>query len=183
MLAVKHLKNPLVLVPLIAGVLLPCTAALIVRSRSPAKPPPSELDLKDAVVISGRLLPATELLELDGKRVPPEILRKGKVLLVFLTARCQACQKEARLLSTVESETSHKVKFYGIGVEDKSLIIDFIHENNVSTEIVLDQHGELMKSLSVKYFPTSFLVEDGVITNTWFGNSPSQAELFKRLGL
>jgi hypothetical protein len=68
-------------------------------------------------------------------------------------------------------------------LEDKSLIIDFIRENKVSTEIVLDQHGELMKSLSVKYFPTSFLIEDGVIVKTWFGNSPSQTELFKHLGL
>ena len=183
MLAIKLLKNPFVLVPLIAGVILPCTALLVVRSTRPPKPPPSDLDLKDAVVISGRPLPAIELLELDGKRVPPEILRKGKVLLVFLTTRCQACQKEFRLLSTVESETSHKVKFYGIGVEDKGLLTDFIKENKVSTEVVWDQHGELMKSLSVKYFPTSFLVEDGVITNTWFGNSPSQSDLFKRLGL
>jgi peroxiredoxin len=183
MLAIKLLKNPFVLVPLIAGVLLPCIALLVVRSTHPPKPPPSDLDLKDAVVISGRPLPHTELLSLDGRQVPPEILRKGKVLLVFLTTHCQACQKEFRLLSTVESQGSPQVKFYGIGVEDKSLLTDFIKENQVSTQVVWDQHGELMKSLSVKYFPTSFLVQDGVITNTWFGNSPSQTELFKRLGL
>lgn len=58
-----------------------------------------------------------------------------------------------------------------------------LHQEHGSTEIVLDQHAELMKSLSVKYFPTSFLVEDGVITKTWFGNSPNQTELFERLGL
>ena len=182
MSATKFLKNPFVLVPLIAGVLLPCTALLVVRLTRPPKPQ-SDLILKDAVVISGQPLPATELLELDGKQVSPAALRKGKVLLVFLTTHCQACQKEFRLLSTVESEASPKVKVYGIGVEDKSLISDFIQENKVSTEIVLDQHAELMKSLSVKYFPTSFLVEDGVITKTWFGNSPSQTELFERLGL
>jgi thiol-disulfide isomerase/thioredoxin len=182
MSAAKLLKNPFVLVPLVAGVLLPCAALLLVRFTRPATPQ-SDFVLKDAVVISGQPLPATQLLELDGKEVPPEILRKGKVLLVFLTTHCQACQKEFRLLSTVESETFHKVKFYGVGVEDKSLIIDFIRENKVNTEIVLDQHGELMKSLSVKYFPTSFLIEDGVIVKTWFGNSPSQTELFKHLGL
>ena len=182
MSAAKLLKNPFVFVPLVAGVLLPCVALLVVRFTRPASPQ-SDLFLKDAVVIEGKPLPATQLLELDGRQVPPEILRKGKVLLVFLTTHCQACQKEFRLLSNVDSETSHKVKFYGVGVEDKNLIIDFIQQNEVRTEIVLDQHGELMKSLSVKYFPTSFLVEDGVIVKTWFGNSPSQTELFKHLGL
>jgi thiol-disulfide isomerase/thioredoxin len=183
MSAAKFVKNPFVLIPLIAGVLLPCAALLVVRFTRPTSPPQSDLVLKDAVVISGEPLPVTELLSLDGKPVPPEILRKGKVLLVFLTTHCQACQKEFKLLSTVASEAPQKVKFYGIGVEDKSLILDFIQENKVNTEIVLDQHGELMKSLSVKYFPTSFLVEDGVIMKTWFGNSPSQNELSKRLGL
>jgi thiol-disulfide isomerase/thioredoxin len=178
----KFLKNPLVFIPLIAGVLMPCAALLIIRFSRPANPPPDPF-LKDAVVISGQPLPATELLELDGKRVPPEVLRNGRVVLVFLTTHCEACQKEFRLLSTVESEASPKVKFYGIGVEDKALVAEFIKENKVSTEIVLDQHAELMKSLSVKYFPTSFLVENGTITKTWFGNSPNQTELFKRLGL
>src|SRR5437879_178132 len=100
MSAAKLLKNPFVLVPLVAGVLLPCAALLVVRFTHPANPQ-SDLVLKDAVVISGQPLPATQLLELDGKQVPPEILRKGKVLLVFLTTHCQACQKEFRLLSTV----------------------------------------------------------------------------------
>jgi len=182
MSATKLLKSPFILIPLVAGVLLPCAALLIVRFSRPANPQSSALVLKDAVVISGKPLPTTDLLALDGKKVPPDVLRKGKVLLVFLTTHCEPCQKEFKLLSSVQSETSLKIKIYGVGVEDKSLINDFIQQNEVKTEIVLDQRAELMKSLSVKYFPTSFLVEDGVIVKTWFGNSASRTHLLEHLG-
>lgn len=143
----------------------------------------SQLVLKDAVVISGQSLPQTELLELDGNVVPPKTLRQGKVLLVFVTTGCGACQKELVLLSQVESEVSDKVKIYGVGVENRSQLMTFIQENEVTTKILVDKDAKLMKSLSVKYFPTKFLVVDGVIVKTWFGNSPDQAELFKQLGL
>lgn len=179
----KSLKSPIVLIPLLAGVLLPCLALVIVRFSRPMKSNPSDLDLKDAVVISGKPLPTTDLLQLNGEKVSPDALRKGKVLIVFLTTHCQPCRKEFKVLSNVEPEMLKRVKIYGIGVEDKNLINDFIKDNDVKTEIILDQHAELMKGLSVKYFPTSFLIEDGVIVHTWFGNESSQADLVKHLGL
>jgi peroxiredoxin len=178
----KALKNPLVFVPLMVGVILPCATLLVLRFARAPKPPASDLKFKDAVVISGQPLPSTELLQLNGEKVPPEILRKGKVVLVFMTTHCQPCQKEFKILSSLQPSTSAKVKIYGVGVEDRSLIVDFIKEQGVSTDIVLDQHAQLMKSLSVKYFPTSFLVEDGIITRTWFGNEASENDFMRHLG-
>jgi len=182
MSSTRFLKNPFIFVPLIAGTLLPCIAFLVLHfSRHPDSQ--SQLVLKDAVVISGQSLPQTELLEIDGNNIPPEMLRKGKVLLVFLRSGCGACQKELTLLSRLEPQISDNVKIYGVGVENRNQIMNFIQENEFKPKILLDKDGKLMKSLSVKYFPTKFLVVDGVIVKTWFGNSPDQAELFRQLGL
>jgi peroxiredoxin len=157
----RLLKNPFILVPLVAGTLLPCIAFVALHFlRHPASQ--SELVLKDAVVISGQPLPQTELLDLDGKNVQSDKLRKGKVMLVFLTTGCGACQKELTLLSRVDGEISDKVRVYGIGVENRDQIESFIQANEFKTKVLLDKDGKLMKSLSVKYFPTKFLLEDGV---------------------
>lgn len=182
MLSTKPLKNPFVLIPLLAGTLLPCIVFLILHFSHLAAAK-SQLVLKDAVVISGQPLPKIDLVNLNGGSVSPEVLRNGKVLLVFLTTNCPACQKELKLLSRVESQISDKVKIYGVGIQDRNQIIKFIQEHEIKTEILLDKDAELMQSLSVKYFPTKFLIEDGVIVQTWFGNSLNEAELFRQLGL
>ena len=92
----RPLKKRLMLLPLLVGILLPCVVFVVLHLSRQAKSE-SELVLKDAVVISGQLLPKTHLLELNGNTVSSEILRKGKVVLVFLTTNCQACQKEFKL--------------------------------------------------------------------------------------
>lgn len=179
---IRFLKKPITLVPLVAGILIPCVVFLALHFSRQANSQ-SQLVLRDAVVISGQSLPKTDLLDLNGQNVSPEMLRKGTVLLVFLTTNCPACQKELKLLSSVESEISDKVKIYGIGVEDQNQIINFIQANEVKTNILLDKNAKLMALLRVKYFPTKFLVKDGVIVNTWFGNSLSREGLFQKLGL
>jgi len=182
MSTIRFLRNPYTLVPLVAGVLIPCVVFLVLHFSRQANSQ-SQLVLKDAVVISGQSLPKTDLLDLNGQSVSPEMLRKGTVLLVFLTTNCPACQKELRLLSGVQSEISDRIRIYGVGVEDRNQIITFMQANEVKTSILLDKNSMLMESLRVKYFPTQFLVKDGVIVNTWFGNSLNREELFQKLGL
>jgi peroxiredoxin len=179
---IKLLKNPLVFIPLIAGVLLPCVifASFQFSRRAAAR---SQLVLKDAVVISGQPLPKTDLLELDGGKVSPQTLRSGKVLLIFLTTNCPACQKELKLVSSVAPELSGKLQIYGIGFQDASEIKKFVQENGIVTPILRDSHADLATTLGVKYFPTKFLIQDGVIVNTWFGNSLDKADLFAKVGL
>jgi peroxiredoxin len=182
MAVTKHLKNPLVFIPLTVGVLLPCAALLTLHFTRRANSEP-RFSLKDAVVISGLALPKTDLVDLEGKQVAPETLRDGKVMLIFMTTGCEPCRRQMELVSSAEPEMSGKVKVYGVGVESRTKIDNFIKENKVGTRILRDADGTLMKALSVKVFPTRFLIQDGTIVNTWFGNSASKAELFRELGL
>lgn len=176
----QFLKKPVVLISLIAGVLLPCLAFLVLHFSQPAARP---LVLADAVYISNEPLPATDLIELNGNPVAPDRLRKGKVLLVFFTTDCPACRKELTLLSQVESTLATQVTVYGVGVQDRNQIIDFRNAGEFRTNFIVDKDGQLMRSLHVKYFPARFLLYNGIIMKTAFGNSPSRNALFKEVGL
>jgi peroxiredoxin len=182
MFAIKSLRKPIILIPMIVGVLLPCAVFLVLHFSRPLNPQPP-LVLKDAVYISGEPLPATELLDLNGRSLSPDTLRKGKVLLIFLTTDCPACKKELTLLSRADAALAERVTVYGVGVQDQNLVTNFLQANGFKTKFLFDRDGELMKSLHVKYFPARFVIEDGVITKTTFGNSRSQEDLFKELGL
>ena len=177
----KTLKRPVILILLVAGVILPCLVFIVLHFSSGAQSQ-SQLVLKDAIVISGQSLPKTDLVALNGKSISTDVLRKGKVLLVFITTECAACQKELKLLSQVESDLTNRVNIYGVGIEDPARISTFTQETGIRTKILLDQNADLMRLLSVKYFPTKFLIEDGVITKTSFGNSANQSVLYKEFG-
>lgn len=179
---IKQLRNPFVLVPLLAGLLLPCVVFLSFHfsRRAAAR---SELVLKDVVVISGQPLPNTSLLELDGRNVSPQELRSGKVLLVFVTTTCPACQKEMRLLSSLAPELHDRLKIYGVGFQEPGDLKKFVGDNALDISILRDKDATLMNNLSVKYFPTKFLVQDGIIVKTWFGNSLDKDDFFAKAGL
>ncbi len=177
----KFYQNPFIVLPLVAGVVLPCAAFIVWHfSRAAAQSP---LVLKDAVYISGQPLPGTELLELNGERFSPEILRTGKVLLVFVTTDCKPCRDELTMLTSIESRTVEKLQVIAIGIESLDALSKFIQANNFRTRTLHDKDAMLMKSLSVRYFPSKFLVVDGLIVKTWFGNSRSESDLLKEVGL
>lgn len=51
-----------------------------------------------APVESGKQLPLAELVDEFNKPLPESDLRKGRVVLVFVTADCDACEKESEFL-------------------------------------------------------------------------------------
>jgi thiol-disulfide isomerase/thioredoxin len=122
-------------------------------------------------------------LDIYGRPAPPELLREGKVLLVFLTTDCRPCQQEWELLSRIEPEISDRIKIRDVAIEDRQRIVDFTRDRGIKTQVLLDKNGELRSLLKVKYFPAKYLVVDGTIVKTWFGNSPDRETLLKELGL
>lgn len=181
MFTIQSFKKPIILIPMLVGIMVPCLVFLVLHFPQP--PASHTFKLKDAVYISGKTLPNTNLVQLDGNSMSPETLRKGKVLLVFLTTDCSACKKELTLLSKVESTLGGRVRVYGVGVQDRNQISNFLNVNEFKTKFLIDKDGLLMSSLQVRFFPARYLVEDGVITKTTFGNSRSQKDLFRELGL
>ncbi len=166
---------------MIVGILLPCTAFVVVHLSR--REPPLKLVLSDAVIISDEPLPHHQLRNLDGSLLSGEPLRHGKVLLMFFTTDCKPCRQELALLSQLQPQLATKLDVYGVGIQSGPRTRSFITEQGFNIRIVLDGNGELMNALGVKYFPTKFLLQDGVIKKTWFGNSPNEADLLKELDL
>lgn len=175
------LQNRFIIIPLALGLLLPCVAFMVIRA-SRLTDSRSQLVLNDAVVISGEPLPKSDLFDIDGSSITPGLLRSGKVFLVFFTTNCPACQKEMKLISRVTPDLPDKIKIYGISFQNMNEIRSFLRDNGVTANILVDKHGVLMESLKVKYFPTKFLLQDGIILTTFFGNSQDEADLRSQMG-
>lgn len=60
-----------------------------------------------------KALPAAELIDRLGIKLDDRILRRGKVMLVFVSPECNACDTESEFLKTV-LEKRNDISFYGI---------------------------------------------------------------------
>lgn len=168
--------KPVVIIPAVLGMILSCFFYYLYFWNDK-----KQLSLPDAVEITNQPLPTARLNNFDDNTDYSEKVRTGKVLLIFLTTGCNACQKEADLISKNYSKLSPKIKIYGVGIEEKDKILVFISKHQIQFPILIDDKAELFRKLQIKYFPTKFLIEDGIITRTWFGNFSNEEKLFQDL--
>ncbi len=111
-----------------------------------------------------------------------ETVTKGKVLLVFMTTGCDACTKEVLNISQAIPTLTSRVRIYGVCMERRDKVIQFVEENHIDFPILLDQGGRIIARLGFKYMPTKVLLENGIITKIWYGSSPNKAALIKDVG-
>ncbi len=174
---VRLLKNPYVIFPALIAMIL-ATSFYIYTF-----PSPKSLDLSDAVYFTEKPLPEAVLINVKTKKDEYESLRKGKILVVFLTTSCNACKKDVNLISPLYSDLNSDIKIYGVAGESENKVKQFIEQNDIKFPVVIDKQGRLLKNLSVKYFPTKFLIEDGIIVKTVIGNSPDKDKFLKDFNL
>lgn len=109
-------------------------------------------------------------------------LKKGKVLLVFLTRGCAACNKEIPNIAEALPSLVPRIAVYGVYIEERSEVERFVQENHLTFPILLDPGGRIFGALGITLIPAKVLLEDGTITKTWFGSSPSKSALIKDVG-
>lgn len=161
----KLLKNLHKIIPALVGLILATTLFVYYFSSS------SKLDLSDAGNFSDEPLPQAVLIDVESNKDNYDELKKGKVMAFFLTTGCGACKKDIDLISEIYSELSPDFRIYGVAVENEEKVKTFIEQNNIKFPIVIDKQGQLLKNLRIKYFPTKFLIENGIITKTIIGSS------------
>jgi peroxiredoxin len=125
------------------------------------------------------LLPETRLIDSTGVVADDQTLRKGKVILVFLSTNCKPCDNELDFLRQVFKKRED-VKFYGIvsfGPKDSLKET----EEKFPFKTYLDEGG-LAHRLRIARVPMKVLVKDGHIQEIWGGSSErTQAEFIKWL--
>jgi peroxiredoxin len=131
----------------------------------------------------GERLPAAALSTPNGEKFDNAELAKGKVLIIFLSAACDACKTEIGQIKEIYPEISSQIRFYGINVDPKEKQNALAENKDINFPVVLDENREFAGSLAVKGVPTKFLIEDGVIKKIFLGRFIDKTDARQKLEL
>jgi hypothetical protein len=113
-------------------------------------------------------LPHAQLVDAYGSKVDEEILRSGRVVVVFVTTDCDACQTETKFLQTVLGRRKD-VTFYGLvpfGTRPDSA------DAAVKTfpfRVFYDEGNSFVRTMGINRVPVKVFLEDGIIKKGWIG--------------
>lgn len=144
---------------------------------------PTELASAGLVSTTPRPLPDYRMVGYDMREVPADTLRRGRVLLVYLTTGCDPCVQEAGVVSRLHRDAPPELRVFGVGIERPAQLATFVKEFDLKFPVLVDVGSQLARSLDIHHFPSKYLVEDGVITKEWRGRTKDEADLRRQLGL
>jgi hypothetical protein len=111
--------------------------------------------------------PHSQLVDLNGSKVDEQILRKGRVVVVFLSLECDACLTESRFLETLLSRR-RDVTFYGLvpfgrppSPQEAAAKFPFT--------VFYDESGTFISKMGINRVPVKVFLEDGIIKKGWIG--------------
>ena len=113
-------------------------------------------------------LPQAQLIDANGSKIDGQILRRGKVILVFVTADCDACLKESKFLATMLGKRSD-VSFYGLVPFAKSSDTSRVAEKAFPFRVFYDDGNSFVHSMGINRVPVKVFLEDGIIKKGWIG--------------
>jgi thiol-disulfide isomerase/thioredoxin len=172
----RRILTPIIFLPALIGIITSFFIFLKIWEKRKENPRPQ------GTSVSGSSLPKGKMINLQTNQDDYEKLKKGKVLLVFLTRGCDACKKEIPNIAQALPSLVPKMDVYGVYLEERSIVDRFVRENQIEFPILLDSGGRMFAGLGITLIPAKVLIEDGTITKTWFGSSPSKSALIKDVG-
>jgi len=119
-------------------------------------------------VDSGNALPSAELVDESNQHLADSQLKKGRVVLVFVTADCDACMKESEFLRGLVNKRAD-VRFYGVisfGDMENSLREA---KRKFPFEVFYDRGFRLAGQLGIKRVPIKVFIDNGIIKKSWGG--------------
>ena len=132
---------------------------------------------------TGQVFPRAVLQGLDGETLDDQSIRSGKVIVVFLSAGCPACEKEGRFLQTVASKRPD-LRYLGIvsfggheSLEQVKSVFPF--------KSYYDSGARLAMQLGITKVPMKIFLRDGKIQRVWggaTGDDEKKDEYLKWLG-
>ena len=116
----------------------------------------------------GKPFPEAHLVRLDGSKVDEQIVRKGKVVVVFVTNDCDACETDSKFLQTV-LDRRKDVAFYGIVPFGPRPESPDAAARKFPFEVFYDQNDSFVYSMGINRVPVNVYLEDGIIKKGWIG--------------
>jgi hypothetical protein len=113
-------------------------------------------------------LPTARLVEMTGVNVDEQIIRKGRVVLVFVTPECEACLVEGRFLKTLLGRRSD-VTFFGVVPFGKTIGSQQAAEKMFPFKVFYDDSNILAQAIGINRVPVKIFLDDGIIKKGWIG--------------
>ena len=118
-------------------------------------------------VASENPLPSADLVDESNQVFPDSQLKNGKVVLVFVTAECDACMKESEFLKDLVGKRTD-VRFYGV--------VSYGGEQSLGEAkkrfpfpVFYDRGFKLAGQLGINRVPIKLFVENGIMKKSWGG--------------
>ena len=112
--------------------------------------------------------PQAKLVDARGATVDEQILRTGRVIVVFVTADCEACATESKFLETLIGRRKD-VTFYGLvpfgGRPDSPDEV----EKKFPFKVFYDAESSFVRSMGINRVPVKVFLENGIIKKGWIG--------------
>lgn len=164
---------------------------------TPAEPPPPVLSSPTPPVVAptpaptppegngiGNLAFDFQLNNLEGKTVSLSGLRGQPVLLNFWATWCPPCKAEMPFLQQINDSYSNKglvVLEIDIG-ESADTVIQFLHENNLTLQVLLDTDKKVALAYGIAAIPTTYLIDkNGIIRQRVIGAFPDKTTIESQL--
>lgn len=112
-------------------------------------------------------LPQARLVDSDGSKIDEQILRRGRVIVVFMTMDCDACLAESKFLQTLLDRRSD-VAFYGLvpfGQRPDSATV----AEKFPFRVFYDESSSFVLAMGINRVPVKVFLEDGIIKKGWIG--------------
>jgi peroxiredoxin len=120
-------------------------------------------------------LPEANLVDSKGIKLADTSLRQGKVVLVFVSPDCRACDTEVAFLKPL-IEHHPEINFLGVVSFGVGKTIPESLEKEFPFKLYLDREPRLAAKLGLFRIPIKVFLEDGIIRKSWKGATSSDAE-------
>ena len=112
--------------------------------------------------------PRARLVDARGAQVDENILRTGRVIVVFVTADCDACATESKFLATLV-DRRRDVTFYGLVPFGGPPADAATVEKKFPFKVFYDADGSYVQSMGINRVPVKVFLENGIIKKGWIG--------------
>lgn len=116
--------------------------------------------------------PHSNLFDIHGSKVDEQILRRGRVVVVFVTLECDACVAEEKFLQTVLSRR-RDVSFYGIIPFGRPPDSQAFVDKHFPFAVFYEDSNSFVPGMGINRVPVKVYLEDGIIKKGWLGAATS----------
>ena len=144
-----------------------CAGFLFFYSRmQSSQAEPAEVSKSKSLI--DKPLPHAKLLDVRGSKVDEQVIRNGKVILVFVTPDCDACVAETKFIATL-LEKRKDVAFYGLIPFGRPPGSPDVLEKTFPFTVFYDEGNSFVGSMGINRVPVKVFLEDGIIKKGWIG--------------